>query len=165
MRAIGYDSANAPDYVKRDSLNLCRFVQIESVDMIDELEEIAKHPFIDGFIFGPNDLSGSAGDFLNVFGEKTISQIERAIEILRKHGKRIGVACGYDRETLQFWSKFGFDTIFAGGDWNFIFDQAKSTLALMKSIEKNIDQTKNIDPFSLLRNRVDILFFIFCYRT
>ena len=135
MRAIGYDSANAKDYVKRDSLDLCRFVQIESVDMINELDEIAKHPFIDGFIFGPNDLSGSVGDFLNVFEDKTVSQIKRAIDILKPHGQRIGVACGYGRETLQFWSNFGFDTIFAGGDWNFIFDQARSTLELMKSIE------------------------------
>lgn len=134
MRAIDYCSGKAADYVKRNSLELCRFVQIESVSMIDELEEIAKNPFVDGFIFGPNDLSGSAGDFLNVFGEKTVNEIERAVEILKKHDKRIGVACGYSRKTLEFWSKFGFDTIFAGGDWNFIYDMAKSTLDVMKGI-------------------------------
>lgn len=136
MRAIGYDGGKAVGYVKRDSLDLCRFVQIESVSMIDELEEISAHPFVDGFIFGPNDLSGSVGEFLNVYGDKTVGEIERAIAILKKHGKRIGVACGYGRETLEFWSKFGFDTVFAGGDWNFIYDQAKSTLDLMRSIEE-----------------------------
>lgn len=135
MRAIDYCAGKAVDYVKRDSLELCRFVQIESVSMIDELEEIAKNPFVDGFIFGPNDLSGSAGEFLNVYGDKTVGEIKRAIEILKRHNKRIGVACGYGRETLEFWSKFGFDTVFAGGDWNFIYDQARSTLDLMKSIE------------------------------
>ena len=135
MRAIDYCADKAVDYVKRDSLELCRFVQIESVSMIDELEEIAKNPFVDGFIFGPNDLSGSAGEFLNVYGDKTVGEIERAVEILKRHNKRIGVACGYSRETLKFWSKFGFDTVFAGGDWNFIYDQARSTLDLMKSIE------------------------------
>jgi 2-keto-3-deoxy-L-rhamnonate aldolase RhmA len=135
MRAIDYDSSKAIDYVKRDSFDLCRFVQIESVKMIDELEEIAKNPFIDGFIFGPNDLSGSAGEFLNVFGDKTVNEIKRAVEILKKYEKRVGVACGYSRNTLEFWSNFGFDTVFAGGDWNFIYDMAKSTLALMKDIE------------------------------
>lgn len=135
MRAIDYDSSKSIDYVKRDSFDLCRFVQIESVKMIDELEEIAKNPFIDGFIFGPNDLSGSAGEFLNVFGDKTVNEIKRAVEILKKYEKRVGVACGYSRNTLEFWSNFGFDTVFAGGDWNFIYDMAKSTLALMKDIE------------------------------
>jgi 2-dehydro-3-deoxyglucarate aldolase/4-hydroxy-2-oxoheptanedioate aldolase len=136
MRAIDYNSENAVSYVKRDSFELCRFVQIESISMIDELEEISKHPFIDGFIFGPNDLSGSAGDFLNVFGDKTVSEIKRAIDILKKSGKRIGVACGYSQATLEFWTKFGFDTVFAGGDWNFIYDQARATLELMKRFEE-----------------------------
>ena len=134
MRAIDYCAGKALDYVQKGSLELCRFVQIESVSMIDELEEIAKNPFVDGFIFGPNDLSGSVGEFLNVFGDKTMDQIKRAIDILKKHDKKIGVACGYSRDTLQFWSALDFDMIFAGGDWNFIYDQAKSTLDLMKSI-------------------------------
>ena len=100
--------------------------------MIDGLLEMVKHPFIDGFIFGPNDLSGSAGDFMNVFGEKTTKEITRAIEIIKSSGKRIGVACGYDRRTLEFWKKFDFDTVFAGADWNFIFETAKNTISLMR---------------------------------
>ena len=136
MRAIEYCAGKALDYVQRDSLDLCRFVQIESVSMIDELEEIAQNPFVDGFIFGPNDLSGSVGEFLNVFGDKTVSQMKRATEIARKHGKKVGVACGASRATLEFWSQFGFDIVFAGGDWNFIYDKASETLDLMRNIEK-----------------------------
>ena len=136
MRAIDYCAGKAVDYVQRDSLDLCRFVQIESVSMIDELEEIAKNQFVDGFIFGPNDLSGAVGEFLNVFGDKTVNEIKRATEIARKHGKKVGVACGASRETLNFWSQFDFDIVFAGGDWNFIYDKAKETLDLMKNVEK-----------------------------
>ena len=136
MRAIGYNAKNALEYVREGSLDLCRFVQIESVEMIDELEKIAANPYVDGFIFGPNDLSGSAGDFLNVFGENTEREIKRAIEIIKPYGKRIGVACGYDRQTLEAWKRFDFDTVFAGADWNFIFEAAKNTLALMKETLK-----------------------------
>lgn len=64
IRAIGYGAMDAKEYVKKKSFDLCRFVQIEHIDMIDELEEIVKIPYIDGFIFGPNDLSGSLGEFL-----------------------------------------------------------------------------------------------------
>ena len=66
MRAIGYNAANAGDYVTRDCFDLCRFVQIEHVDMIDSLEKIAQSPYVDGFIFGPNDLSGSLGELLKI---------------------------------------------------------------------------------------------------
>ena len=132
MRALDYNAQNAIDYVKKDSLKMCRFVQIESVSMINELEEIAKNPFIDGFIFGPNDLSGSVGDFLNVFGNKTVNEMKRATDILRKYGKKVGIACGYSPECLKFWSQFDFDIVFAGADWNFLYDKAKSTLDVMK---------------------------------
>ena len=132
MRALDYNAQNAIDYVKKDSLKMCRFVQIESVSMIDDLEEIAQNPFIDGFIFGPNDLSGSVGDFLNVFGDNTVNEIKRAVDILRKYDKKTGIACGYSPECLSFWSQFDFDIVFAGADWNFLYDKAKSTLDVMK---------------------------------
>lgn len=136
MRAIDYCAQKSVDYVKNDRLKTCRFVQIESVSMIDELEEIAKNPFVDGFIFGPNDLSGSVGEFLNVFGDKTVNEMKRATEILRKYNKKVGIACGYSPECLRFWSQFDFDIVFAGADWNFLYDKANSTLDVMKDICK-----------------------------
>ncbi len=132
MRAIGYGADNVKDYVERRSLELCRFIQIESVNCIDELEEIAKIPYLDGCIFGPNDLSGSVGEFLNVYGEKTTSQMERAISILRKHGKLIGIAGGCDAQSINFWSKFDINMLFSGGDWNFVYNAAQDTLQKMK---------------------------------
>ena len=135
MRAIGYNAANAGDYVTRDCFDLCRFVQIEHVDMIDSLEKIAQSPYVDGFIFGPNDLSGSLGELLNVFGEATVLQIKRAVEILRRNGKYVGVACGYDEKTLEFWSSFGFDMIFAGADWNFVYSHGKTVFDAIKSVQ------------------------------
>ena len=136
MRAIGYDAYRSRDYVEKDCFELCRFVQIEHIGMIDDLEKIAQNPYVDGFIFGPNDLSASLGEFLNVFGDTTVSQIDRAIEILRKNGKYIGVACGCDEKALEFWSRFDFDMIFAGADWNFIYSQGKTVFETMKSLQR-----------------------------
>ena len=128
MRAIRYGADDAKEYTAKTSLDMCRFVQIEHIDFIDNLEEIVKIPYIDGFIFGPNDLSGSIDDFMNVFDEATISQIRRAIDILKRHNKFIGLAGGFDEETVKFWADFDFDIIFAGADWNFIYSAAKEAL-------------------------------------
>ncbi len=135
IRAIDYNVAKAKDYVYNKSLEMCRFVQIESVSMIDDLEKIASNPYVDGFVFGPNDLSGSAGDMLNTFGDATVSQVKRAIEILKKHNKRVGVACGCEPEKLRFWHDLGLDMVFAGGDWIFLYGMAKSTADILKSLE------------------------------
>lgn len=134
MRAIGYCPANSKDYVENKSLQMCRFVQIESVSMIDDLEKIAANPYVDGFVFGPNDLSGSVGEMLNTFGDATVSQVKRALEILKRHNKKVGLACGCDEKKLRFWLDMGLDMIFAGGDWIFVYSYAKNTLDLLKSL-------------------------------
>lgn len=137
MRAIRYGADDAKEYVTDRNLELCRFIQIEHIDCVNALEELVTIPYIDGYIFGPNDLSGSINDFLNVFDTATITLIERAIKILRDNGKFIGLAGGMDDKTIEFWSKFDLDIIFAGGDWNFVFDAGKETLKRLEKYHKN----------------------------
>ncbi len=132
MRAIGYGAVDAKEYVREKSFDMLRFVQIEHVDMINDLEQICKIPYIDGFIFGPNDLSGSLGEFLNVFGDKTLSKIKHTINILKKHEKYIGLAGGMNESDIKIWSELELDMLFAGADWCFIYNQGKETLKTMK---------------------------------
>ena len=132
MRAIKYGAKDVKEYTDKDSLDLCRFVQIEHIDCIDNLEEISKNPYIDGFIFGPNDLSGSLGILGNVYDDNVMVQINKAIKILRANGKYIGLAVGNDEQTLKYWSMFDADMITAGADWNFVFMEAKNTLGRLK---------------------------------
>ncbi len=134
IRAIRYGADDAKDYTARGSLELCRLMQIEHVNLIDELEEIVQIPYIDGFVFGPNDLSGSVGEMMNVFGDATLSQIRRAVEILKKHRKYFGVACGADSETLAFWSRLEPDMLFAGADWNYIYSAGRQALANLQHV-------------------------------
>ena len=136
MRAIGYDASKSRDYVKGGYLDTCRFMQIESVTMIDDLDKIAANPYVDGFIFGPNDLSGTLGEMLDVFGDATVDQIKRAIEISKRHGKLVGLAGGFDPNEVRFWYDLGMDMIFAGGDWTYLYNRAQATLELLKALEK-----------------------------
>lgn len=132
LRAIGYGAMDAKEYVREKSLDMCRFIQIEHIDMIDNLEKIVQIPHIDGFVFGPNDLSASLGDFLNVFGEKTFSKIKYAAQFLKAHGKTVGLAGGLTDAEIKSWSELNLDMLFAGADWCFVYRQGKETLAKMK---------------------------------
>ncbi len=136
LRAIGYGKIDALEYVKEKSFEMCRFVQIEHIDMINELDEIIKNPYIDGFIFGPNDLSGSLGDFLNVYGEKTMAEIQRASYILKNADKAVGLAGGMGEQDIKIWSDLKLDMLFAGADWCFVYNQGKNTLKAMKAYSK-----------------------------
>ncbi len=138
MRAIGYGATDAKQYTDCDSLELCRFIQIEHIDCIEALEEIVKIPYIDGFIFGPNDLSASLGQMGDVFGQATLDSIGRAIEILKANQKYIGLATGDLRpETIQKWSAMGIDMMTVGADWNFVYEGAKAGLENLNQFHKN----------------------------
>lgn len=132
MRAINYGATDANVYVNEKSLELCRFLQLEHTDAIDSLEEIVEIPYIDGFIFGPNDLSGSLGEPLKVFGDKCIAKIKYAIQVLKEHKKYIGLACGMNESDIKFWSGLEFDMLFAGSDWCFLYEQSRKTYNTLK---------------------------------
>ena len=136
LRAIGYGALDAKEYVTRDSFNMLRFIQIEDINMIEDLDEIIKNPYIDGFIFGPNDLSASLGEFLNVFGDTTTSVIKATSERLKACGKYVGLAGGTTDFEIETWSELGFDMLFLGADWSFIFGGARDTLKKMKNAIK-----------------------------
>lgn len=136
MRAIGYGAESAKHYVTEGQMELCRLVQIEHIGMIDELEEIAQNPYVDGFVFGPNDLSGSLGEFLDVFESATTEQIRRAIDILRRCGKPVGLAGGADEATIRHWMSFDLDMLFTGGDWNFLYAESLAALERMKHVRE-----------------------------
>jgi 2-dehydro-3-deoxyglucarate aldolase/4-hydroxy-2-oxoheptanedioate aldolase len=129
--SFGHD--DAWEYVKNSKDDLCRFIQIEHVSLIEELDEVMKNEFIDGYIFGPNDLSGSINDIGNVFSDKMTEIISTTTDRLHKNGKYVGLATGDLRpETLKFWSELGIDMMTVGADWNFVFDAAKNTRNLLQ---------------------------------
>ena len=128
LRALGYNADKSNEYVANNNDGICRFIQIEHVNCVKELEQIVQNPYIDGFIFGPNDLSASIGEIGRVFEDSTMDLLKQAIAILRKHGKYIGLAGGHRPETIQAWSKLDIDMLTVGADWNFIYDQGDRTL-------------------------------------
>ena len=128
MRAIKYGAVDAKEYTDKISLDLVRFVQIEHIDFINDLEEAVKNPYIDGYIIGPNDLSGSMGLMCDVTNEKVTQAVKKAIKILRDHKKYVGLAVGHAPETIRYWSQFGADMMTTGADWNFVYDKGCENL-------------------------------------
>jgi len=120
-RALEYGRINAADYMKHEEA-LCRFVQIETPLAVENLESIVQNEDIDGFIIGPCDMAVSCGVLNNPWNEQAIAVIWKAIEILKKHGKYVGVSIGdTDRDTQKKWLDMGVDMISAGSDTDYVF--------------------------------------------
>ncbi len=134
MAAIGYGLSDAKEYVESSNKNICRFIQIESKEIIDDLDAVMKNEYIDGYIFGPNDLSGSIDDFLNVYGERTTAMMEHAIKKLKENNKYVGIATGSNKkEVIEHWHNLGADMICAGADFGLLTEGASELFRLLQN--------------------------------
>lgn len=140
MGAVDYGFQNAFDFTKRNHREMCRFIQIEHKDTIENLDEIMKNPYIDGYIFGPNDLSGSYDMLGDVFSEKITGIIRETVEKLHANGKYVGIASGgYSEEVLRHWSSFGVEFLSAGADFDFLRDGALRNRQALEQIHKQAE--------------------------
>lgn len=135
-RAIRYGLDSVQDYIDHGHKDLVRFVQVETKAAVECLEQTCTIPYLDGFIIGPMDLSGSIGALGHALqDEETNRLIEQAIETAHRHGKYIGLSTGADnRQELEHWISKGIDFISASTDMQSILKGAQQVLSLMKDI-------------------------------
>lgn len=138
MNAVGYGAKDVLSFVRNNHKTMCRFIQIEHVDAVKNLDEIMKNEFIDGYIIGANDLSGSIGELCNVFGDNTTALIKEAISKLKAAGKYIGLSTGdLSQDVFKHWSDMGIDMISAGADFDFLTAGMKKNRELLEIAHKN----------------------------
>ena len=137
MNAIDYGFRNVQDYTQKNRQELCRFIQVEHKDTLEDLDEIMKNPDIDGYIFGPNDLSGSYNMLGQVFSEPITKVIREGVEKLHAAGKYVAIASGGNsREVLEHWESFQPDMLVAGADFDFLREGAKQNRQRLAEIHK-----------------------------
>lgn len=121
MNAVGYGAFDTDEYLATNHKTMCRFIQIEHVDAVRNLDEIMKNEFIDGYIIGANDLSGSINELGNALGENTTALIKEAIAKLKANGKYVGLSTGaMSPEVFRHWFGMGIDMLSAAADFDFL---------------------------------------------
>jgi len=135
MNAVGYGALDTQKYVTSNHKTMCRFIQIEHIDAVKNLDQIIKNEYIDGYIIGANDLSGSIGELCNVKGDRTVALVKEAIVKLKANGKYVGISTGdYSEENLMYWQSFGVDMISAGADFDFLTLGMRKTREVMQQV-------------------------------
>lgn len=135
QRAVRYGIDDELEYFKSGPFDLCRFLQIECKTFVDELEQIADNPYIDGFILGLADLSGSINQIGDFFGEDNLALAKKAIDIATKHGKIVGSATlASDEKTIGKLCDMGIKMITCGADFGYIVNGARQTYENLKKV-------------------------------
>lgn len=137
-RAVRYGLDDVREYVEKRSREMCRFVQIEDIRAVKLIEEYAKIPYLDGFVIGPMDLSGSVGELgYAPNAERTNALIDEAIAKSHACGKPIGISTGADNPAeLEHWIAKGVDFISASTDMWSVMKGARTLLGDMRRISE-----------------------------
>ena len=134
FRALDYGRGDAWDYIYNASRNTARIIQIEHIDAVENLREIASVDGIDAFIVGMNDLSGSMGYLGDTQNPAMLPVYDKIADILLEMHKSFGISSASDENILSSWKKRGATLFFAGHDIEYVTIGAAKLLETMKSL-------------------------------
>ena len=129
LRAADYGRITQSVFVARTYRDCRRILQIEHVDAVRNLREIAAVEGVDGFIVGPNDLSGSIGKLGQLRCPEMMELYRQIGTVLSEMKKPVGIyAGGFDVANIQQWIDMGYTMFFSGSDFGFAYQGAAKLL-------------------------------------
>ena len=133
-RACSYCTEDLFQFIEEMPDRICRIAQIEHVDAVNDLDAMLKVPYVDAFIVGPCDLSGSIGHLNDISHPEVLALIDSCIAKCKAANIPIGVAVGANsEEDVRYWLDRGFQFISAGSDMSAIASAARQQCAMMKA--------------------------------
>lgn len=103
------------------------WIQIETVESLQILEEIGKIEGVTGLFVGPGDLSLALGIPGEWNSRSLGSAIERVMAVCKNNGKKFGIFTA-DPEQVIAWKSRGADLVILGSDSTFFMDGLRNAL-------------------------------------
>lgn len=136
-RASGYGTAS--NYGQRANDSVFTIIQLETLQAVDALEEIAAVPGVDALFLGPGDLSASMGHIGNI----AHPEVQAVVADVAKRCLAIGKPCGIVGPTPEMVSQFislGYAFVAIASDMGMMMRQANAFInELSPSLAKGYD--------------------------
>ncbi len=114
-RGLHYGLGNRDDVFAAANARTCLFAQIESMEAVQNLDEICQVEGLCGIFVGPGDLSSSFGTNGNLNAPQLIEIVSDCVRRARTAGKHAGILVTPGR-MLDAAIDAGCDLVFCGGD-------------------------------------------------
>ncbi len=120
-RAQKYGVFGVKEYLEQSDESMLRILQIEHVDAINDLDEIAEVECIDLLVVGPNDLSASYGFLGKIRHPKMMEVYDHIAQVCKKHHMPFGVSLGAgDLQSAREWLDRGISFLSCGDDISYM---------------------------------------------
>lgn len=131
--AMHFGAMTTEEYLRDAPNQTLRFIQIETILAVENLEDILSVENISGIIIGPCDLAASMGLIGRWEDERVQSTIDRICAISHKAGVKVGTSFGYmSPEQMARWKQRGIDMISQVSDSDFIYQGGVNLLNAMR---------------------------------
>ncbi len=112
-------------YAQRSAEEICVLLQVETVEGLKNIEEIANVEGVDGVFIGPGDLSAALGHLGNPKHPEVLQVIDEAIARIQACGKAAGILTG-DEGLAKHYVAQGCLFVAVGADQNVLRDSAQA---------------------------------------
>ena len=106
---------NVAGYQKKAAAELCVVCQIETIDALRRLPEIAAVPGVDSLFVGPADLSASMGHLGDMGHPDVLARLKEGAQAARAAGKPIGIV-GPNPDVVKQYVEFGYTWVAMASD-------------------------------------------------
>lgn len=117
------------EYLKNIGENLLCFIQIETQQAVDNIEEICSCPGLDGVLFGGMDLSASLGALGETNTPAFAQAVQKVCKIAKQRGKLVGCCAPDDEKSRVLYLSAGVEIYLASGDIAMMTAYARNMLS------------------------------------
>lgn len=124
--------AGVPGYLEKAADELCVVLQIETIEAVGKIAEIAAVPGVDSIFVGPSDLSASMGHIGRIDHPEVQQALADAAKACAEAGKPSGILAA-NAEQAKTYLGYGYSWAAAGSDLGLIMAAARAGASKLKS--------------------------------
>ena len=123
-----------PGYFKNAARELGVIVQIETLDALERLPQIAAVPGVDSIFVGPGDLSGSMGMLGDIAHADVQAKLAHAAAECKRLRKPVGIV-GPNPDMVARFQGYGYTWVAVGSDMSMMVGRAQEWLGKLRGSE------------------------------
>jgi len=120
------------EYVETANDRTIVMLQMEHIDAVNHIEEIAQVPGVDCLFVGQVDLSASMGLAWQIEHPDVQAATQRVLDVAKTHHIAVGVGLDASPEVVLAWAERGARVMALGMDWSLMRRQAEDMLSAIR---------------------------------
>jgi len=128
-RSMSYGRVEQQEYLRQANRGVFVVAQVETVQLMNELDDVLKLEGLDSLVLGPQDLSGSMGRLGDTMSREMIDAMKTIATKAKAAGKFIGSGLGANPKFAKVLMECGVQWMQAGNDFEYMIRGCTQTFA------------------------------------